>query len=196
MYGPMIDYKNVIFVDDLNMPTKRSEDYGAQPAIELIRQWMDNGGWYDPKSLDFKNIIDIQFACAMGTGRPPLTKRLLRHFSTVFASDFTVATLYSIVNRVLDWGFHSYIDSVKLQVSSFSRLIVDTFIEVQSTFLPLPRKTHYLFNLRDVLKILQGILKVGNNQYSAMGDTRKDLLDILTFESCRVYADRLIDQKD
>jgi dynein heavy chain len=29
VYGPMIDFKNVIFVDDLNMPFKRKEDYGA-----------------------------------------------------------------------------------------------------------------------------------------------------------------------
>lgn len=83
------------------------EVYGAQPPIELIRQWMDHGGWYDRKAIgSFRKLVDISFVCAMGPpggGRNPITARLKRHFNFVSFVELEDDSKHRSVLRT-DWG--------------------------------------------------------------------------------------------
>jgi dynein heavy chain len=84
VYGPEVGKRFVCFIDDLNMPKK--EEYGAQPPIELVRQFLDHHGWYELKSKEkpFNKIEDMMILTALGPpggGRAVITLRMQRHFN-------------------------------------------------------------------------------------------------------------------
>uniref|UniRef100_A0A8C3ERS2 Dynein axonemal heavy chain 1 n=1 Tax=Corvus moneduloides TaxID=1196302 RepID=A0A8C3ERS2_CORMO len=103
VFGPPVGRYFIFFIDDLNMPML--EQYGAQPPIELLRQWMDHQGWYDRKQIGtFKRLVDINFVCAMGPpggGRNPVTPRLTRHFNYLSFTEMDDSSKKKIFSTIL-----------------------------------------------------------------------------------------------
>ena len=194
IFGPPLGKKFVFFVDDLNMPAK--EEYGAQPPIELLRQWQDHNGWYDRKNIGaFRKLVDITFVCAMGPpggGRNPITQRFSRHFNFLAFTEMSNATKASIFEPILA----AYLRQAEDLGGDIARRVVDTTIAVYDTItrelLPTPAKVHYTFNLRDLAKVFQGMLM---NEAGALRETA-DVVRLWTHECRRVFRDRLINTED
>ena len=55
VYGPAMGKKCIIFIDDLNLP--QMDESGTIPPVELLRQWIDHGYWYDKKDRTKVDII-------------------------------------------------------------------------------------------------------------------------------------------
>ncbi|KAG2490029.1 hypothetical protein HYH03_011494 [Edaphochlamys debaryana] len=195
IYGPPQGKHMVIFVDDLNMP--QVEEYGAQPPIELLRQFMDHSGWYDRKELTLRKLQDVHFVAAMGPpggGRNTVTNRYLRHYSVISLTAFDTDNLGTIFTALVDWWLKKY----SYQAGGVARLakpLVAASLEVyelaQKELLPTPAKSHYTFNLRDVSKVFQGITKAGGSVDDSITMTR-----LWTHEVLRVFYDRLVDDTD
>ena len=54
VFYPVGGKKLLTFMDDLNMPAK--DTFGSQPPLELIRQWLDYGFWYDRAKQTTKHV--------------------------------------------------------------------------------------------------------------------------------------------
>jgi dynein heavy chain len=97
-----------IFVDDINMPAV--EKYGAQPPIELLRQYVDYKGVYDRKALAWKDISEsvlVVAAAPPGGGRSNLTPRFTRHFSLLNVPDSNQEVLSFIFSQIVKNFLHA-----------------------------------------------------------------------------------------
>ncbi|XP_037589527.1 dynein heavy chain 6, axonemal [Cebus imitator] len=183
----------IIFVDDLNMP--RLDRYGSQPPIELLRQYQDFGGFYDRNKLFWKEIQDVTIvsACAPpGGGRNPVTPRFIRHFSMLCLPMPSEHSLKQIFQAILNGFLSDFPPAVKQTASSIVEASVEIYNRMSVDLLPTPAKSHYIFNLRDLSKCVQGILQCDS------GTIREEIQIFRLFchECQRVFHDRLINNED
>jgi dynein heavy chain len=169
--------------------------YGAQPPIEILRQWFDSGGWYDRKALEMRKIIDVVFVCACGPpggGRNHVTARFYRHFNIINYVDMSDDSLCLIFTTILS----NFLLPFEAEVQSHAAGLVKATVAVYNTILeelrPTPAKPHYTFNMRDISKVFQGLL---------MSDKRKVLTGVQLgrmwiHEATCVFGDRLINEED
>ncbi|XP_076648121.1 dynein heavy chain at 36C [Halictus rubicundus] len=194
LYGAPPGKHWVVFVDDLSMPQK--ETYGAQPPIELLRQWLDHRTWYDLKEVAPIELVDVQLVCAMG---PPssgldVTPRFKRHFFTLGISEFSDDVLTTIFSTIMTWHLNRREFSIFFQTCVHYVVdgTLDIYKQTRKYLLPTPAKCHYLFNLRDFSRVIQGVLLSTPETITEPVGMKK----LWVHEVLRVYGDRLVDDTD
>lgn len=197
VFGPPRGKKYTVLIDDLNMP--KVETYGAQPPIELVRQCWDNGGWYDwdEKGTPWKSIEDLIFCAAMGPpggGRSFVTPRLIHHFNQIAFTDLADDVMCGIYSTMLSY-FFGVSDMAGPVLNSVDKIVTSTlrvYKGVLHNLRPTPSKSHYLFNLRDFARVIQGVVMAT----SVTCETYTSALRLFVHEAIRVFMDRLVNDED
>ncbi|XP_045516056.1 dynein axonemal heavy chain 2 [Pieris brassicae] len=192
-YVPAGGKRMIAFMDDINMPVR--DAYGSQPPLELVRLWHDYGYWFDRQKQWRKNVKDMVLCGAAGPpggARSNLPPRLLSCFHAFFLPPPTQQQLIKIFGTMLSQHLSDFDEETKTIGKIVLTATIDTFNNIVAKLLPTPSKMHYLFNLRDISKIFQGLLR-SNKDYQ---NTKPRFLRLWVHECFRVFCDRLTEEKD
>ncbi|KAJ3039942.1 Dynein heavy chain 10, axonemal [Rhizophlyctis rosea] len=193
-YGPAGGKRLVVFIDDLNMPSK--DTYGTQQPIAQLKLLIERGGWYDRgKELNWKNLKDVQFVGSMGTpggGRNEIDTRfaaLFAVFNITFPKEESLLRIYSSILQG-----HTSIFSEEIQgvAQKLTPITLKLYAEIVKNLMPTPSKFHYIFNLRDISRIYEGMLQATPGHF----EEGRQFVRLWRNESLRVFYDRLINDQD
>ncbi|KAG7298071.1 hypothetical protein JYU34_018841, partial [Plutella xylostella] len=195
-YGPPGSKTMIYFVDDMNMP--EVDAYGTVQAHTLVRQFLNYGHWYDRQKLTLKEVANCMFVSCMNptAGSFSIDPRLQRQFCTFAISFPGMDACFHIYKQILTQHLGNSLNRFPVVVQRYAENIVTCALalhtKLSTTFLPTAIKFHYIFNLRDLSNIFQGML-------FTTGDAIKvpsDLIRLWTHEATRVYSDKLVCAED
>jgi len=191
--------KMTFFIDDASMPIVNT--WGDQITNELTRQLIEMSGFYfldKDKRGDFKSIEGLQYVAAMGHpggGKNDIPNRLKSKFlvfNMTLPSTVSVDSIFGSIMRVK----FSQKAGAKAPVIELSKRLcaatVDVWDKVKRSLLPTPLRFHYIFNMRDLSRVFQGIMECPVDIVTS----EALLVGLWKHENTRVFADKLCRDQD
>ncbi|XP_069475795.1 dynein axonemal heavy chain 10 [Ambystoma mexicanum] len=193
-YGPPMGKRLLVFMDDMNMP--KVDEYGTQQPIALLKLLLEKGGMYDRgKELNCKTLRDLGFIAAMGKaggGRNEVDPRFLSLFSVFnvpFPSD---EALHRIYFSILSGHFETFNEDIANIADKLTSCTLELYSIIVRDLPPTPSKFHYIFNLRDLSRIYNGLTLTTPERFT----TVTQMVRVWRNECLRVFHDRLINELD
>ena len=92
-----------------------------------------------------------------------------------------------IFETIAAFKFQIFDEEIKNLSDPLALATINLFNIIQENFLPTPAKSHYIFNMRDISKVFQGLYQADKNFYEG----KEQIMKLWAHEVLRVFNDRL-----
>ena len=197
-----------VFIDDLSMP--EINEWGDQPTVEIVRQIVETNGMAfldKDKRGDIRICEDLTYIGCMthpGGGRNDIPERLKRHFLLFNLVLPALESINDLFGQMLGGRFPSadYDSATNKVVSKLTEATISLWNLMKTKMLPTPAKFHYVFNMRELSRVFQGILLTPKETIASGGSQEPEKMSQITLlrlwkhENERVFCDKLTNEKD
>lgn len=179
----------------------------------MVRLIVEYGGFCfldKDKRGDFKVCEDLQYMAAMqhpGGGKNDIPNRLKRNFFIFNMVLPSITSINDIYGQMLSGRFVNVSADTQAVVSKLTAATISLWRTMKEKMLPTPAKFHYIFNLRELSRVFQGIMltplatvKTGGyrceQNITSFTNGGGTLLRNWKHECSRVFSDKLTNLKD
>lgn len=194
--GDKYDRNFLVFVDDVNL--QKSDQYHSKNCFEFIRSIINEKGFFDTFQGKMKNLNKFNFICSgnmLSYSKNENTDRFVHSFNIVLQNVFSDEILHGIYKPILENHIKNFITNNTFSIisSQFTQVTFNINENLNREMKPSHSKMQYKFNLRDVVRIFEGMMMANYNKDI---DYQVYLMKIWYYETKRVYSDRLSNEED
>lgn len=183
----------VVFCDEINLPEK--DKYGTQRAISLLREMIEQNGFWSPSKKQWITLSRVQFvgACNPPTdeGRNELNMRFLRHTAVIFV-DYPGETSLHQIYETFNSAILKSVPNLRGYASVVTDSMIEFYLKSQEQFTKY-NYSHYIYSPRELTRWCRGIYEAIHplDQLSLEGFVR-----VWAHEALRLFHDRLVNDDE
>jgi dynein heavy chain len=145
--------------------------------------------------LELREIVDTQFVgCTTpaGAGNNRVDPRVMTLFSVFNVTSPSREATEKIYTQILEKHTLEFAEEIQGCVGKITQATMSLYFSVIEKLPRTPVKFHYIFNLRDLSRVYEGLLQSTVDKFT----DKQTFIRLWRNESMRVFCDRLIDQTD
>ena len=194
-YGDKYGKTVVLYIDDVNLNLKKDSS-GSNYVFEYLRQLAENNYIYDQKMNYFVYLDNFNICASGNINSYPHNEQFDRLVSKyVFVTQVQSEDFYlPILKPTLEFHLRQYIPNTSgITATQYIQTLIKLNSLLCENIINEPKKTHYAFSIRDMIKVVQAFHLF---QPKSISEFTEYLKKLFFYETSLIYESRMNKQED